>query len=135
MVTSKRALLSFLWACTLSSATWAQTSAKAAAEALFQAGRAHVERGEIADACKKFEASQSLDPALGTMLHLADCYERLGRTASAWAGFESAASLALAARQTRRLEIARTRSRALEPKLSRVELRVAADGRRAGLVL
>lgn len=135
MVTSKRALLILLWACTLSSATWAQTSPKAAAEALFQAGRAHVERGEIADACKKFEASQSLDPALGTMLHLADCYERIGRTASAWAGFESAASVAQNERQSQRLHIARTRARALKPMLSRLELRVPAQRRAAGLVI
>jgi hypothetical protein len=98
---------------------------KAAAEALFQAGRNLVEAGDLAGACKKFEASQRLDPALGTLLHLGDCLERMSRTASAWAAFEEAASLAQLAGQAQREQIARTRAAALKKRLSRIELRVA----------
>ena len=103
----------------------ADTSKKAAAEALFQAGRALVEEGQIDKACEKLEASQELDPAIGTLLHLGDCYERMQRTASAWAAFREAASLAQIEGQTQRELIAKTRADALEGKLSRVELRVS----------
>jgi serine/threonine-protein kinase len=103
----------------------AQTAAdKAAAEALFDEGKKLVEAGKIAEACPKFEESQRLDAGLGTMLYLADCYERAGRTASAWATFREAAASARAAGQADREQIARARAEALEPRLHRHALRV-----------
>src|SRR5437764_5986851 len=63
---------------------------KATAEALFEDGKRLASAGEYAAACPKFAASQKLDPAVGTALNLADCYEKLGRTACAWAEFRSA---------------------------------------------
>ncbi|MBL8743281.1 MAG: hypothetical protein JNK04_19355, partial [Myxococcales bacterium] len=91
----------------------AQPAAKPAAEALFESAKQRMEAGDYAGACAKFDASQSLDPAIGTLLHLGDCYERIGRTASAWAAFLEAASLAEAAGQQPRFEIATTRASAL----------------------
>jgi hypothetical protein len=113
-------------------AAGAQTPA-AAAEALFDRGRELLEAGHIAQACRAFEASHRVDPALGTTLHLADCLEREGRTASAWARFRDADSLAQSSGQTQRQEIAATRWRALEPRLARVVLEVRAPHRPAGL--
>ena len=55
----------------------------AVAEHLFQEARVLVERGDYAAACPKLEASQKLEPAVGTQFNLADCYEHVGRTASA----------------------------------------------------
>lgn len=55
-----------------------------AGEALFQEGRRLLKAGDLAGACAKFEESLHLDPAVGTLANLADCEERLGRTASAW---------------------------------------------------
>jgi hypothetical protein len=91
---------------------------KAAAEALFDDGRKLMSSGQYADACAKFEASQALDPGVGTSLNLADCYEKLGRTASAWAQFRETVSAARKAGSVDRERIARQRIEALEPKLS-----------------
>ena len=59
-------------------------SNKAAAEALFSEGRSLASAGKCDEAIPKFQASQKLDPGIGTLLNLADCYEKVGRTASAW---------------------------------------------------
>src|SRR3954467_7016553 len=60
---------------------------KAAAQSLFDQGRSLMTKGQYAQACPKLAESQRLDPGLGTQFNLADCYEHLGQTASAWAGF------------------------------------------------
>lgn len=102
------------------------SSRSAAAEALFQQGVVLSEQGRLQEACAKFEASQGLDVAVGTLLYLADCYEHTGRTASAWARFREASSLAQAQSMPERAHLAGVRAEALEPKLSRVAIRVAA---------
>ena len=56
----------------------------AAAEWLFREGRALMKKGDFAPACAKLAESQRLDPAVGTLMNLAECEERIGRTASAW---------------------------------------------------
>jgi hypothetical protein len=91
---------------------------KAAAEALFDEGRKLMAAGDFEEACPKLEASQRLDPGVGTMLNLADCHEKSGRTASAWAQFREAISAAHKAGSLEREEIARSRARELESKLS-----------------
>jgi hypothetical protein len=91
---------------------------KAAAEALFDDGRKLMSASKYAQACAKFEASQALDPGVGTSLNLADCYEKMGRSASAWAQFRETISAARRAGSSERERIARERSDALEPKLS-----------------
>ncbi len=101
---------------------------KAAAEALFQAGLELAAAGKFRDACKKFSASQQLEPALGTMLYLADCLERTGRTASAWALFQEAQSMAKVRGQSDREKIAQKRAASLEKRLSKLTLLVAEDG-------
>ncbi len=113
----------------------AQDSEKAAAEALFARGRELVDRGDLEAACPKLEASLKLDPAIGTRLHLADCYDRLGKTASAWATFLEVASLARIEGQAAREEIAVARAKALEPRLSRFEVRVPEENRLPELIV
>ncbi len=104
----------------------AQSAAdKAAAEALFADGRRLMARSDTKAACEKFEASQKLDPALGTMLNLADCYEKSGRTASAWGIFREASSIAHAEGSRDRETYARSRATAIEPRLSTLSVQAA----------
>jgi len=99
-----------------------------AAEALFDEARQLMKDGSFARACGLFEASQKLDPGVGTLLNLGDCLEKVGRTASAWARFREAASAALSAGQSEREQIARARAAALDGALSRLVVRVPEDG-------
>jgi serine/threonine-protein kinase len=96
---------------------------RAAAEALFNQGRTLMTAGKYAEACPKFEASQELDPGLGTMLNLAECYEKTGRTASAWAEYREAIPLARAAGSKARQDLAIERAQALEERLSTLTIR------------
>ena len=80
---------------------------------------------DYAAACKKFDASQKLDPAVGTLLFLGECNEKLNKTASAWAAFQEAASLAASTGDTNRQKIADVRAAALEPQVSKLQIDVA----------
>ena len=106
----------------VSSAAPGASSNEAAAEALFNEGRALIDTGHVAEGCTKLEASQALDPGTGTLLHLADCYERSGRTATAWARFREAAARAARDGRTDWESIAKTRSAELEPKLAKLRI-------------
>lgn len=108
---------------------------KAAAEGLFQQAADLMEQGNYADACAKFEGSQELDAALGTVLRLADCYDRIGRTASAWALFQEAAASARTAKQTERERIAVERAADLSTRLSKIEFSVPERARVEGLTI
>ena len=108
---------------------------RATAEALFQQAAELMEQKRFSEACAQFAASQELDPALGTSLYLADCYEQTGKTASAWALFQEAADGARRAQQSDREQIANERAANLKGRLSKVELKVAAAGRIPGLEL
>lgn len=94
------------------------------AEAAFREGKRLMDLGKYAEACPKLEESQRLDPGTGTLLNLGDCYEKLGRTASAWNAFVSAAAASERAGQTGRAGEARRRAQKLEPNLSKVTIQV-----------
>lgn len=98
---------------------------KAAAESLFDRGLNLMREQRFEEACKSLEQSQAIEAGIGTMLYLAECYEQLGRTASAWALFREAASRAQAAGQTARAEAGKQRALALEGKLSTLKLSVS----------
>jgi hypothetical protein len=104
----------------------------ATAEALFEQGRTLVEAGDLADACPRFLASQQLDPGVGTLLWLADCYAGIGRTASAWVAFGEAAAAATRNRD-RRLAVAIAKRDELENRLSRLTLFVPPEADTEGL--
>jgi hypothetical protein len=108
---------------------------KVAAEALFDQAKVLAKQGHFSDACPKFAESQRLDPGIGTMLYLADCYEQIGRTASAWAQFREAAAAAKAGNQPEREKIARDRVAALEARLSRLSVTVPIEAQAPGLVV
>jgi hypothetical protein len=94
------------------------------AETLFKAAKTLRDAGKVAEACTKFEQSKQAAPGVGVSLYLADCYERLGRTASAWSQFREAEKLA-SARKDKRAEVARAHAATLEPKLNRIVIVVA----------
>jgi hypothetical protein len=62
----------------------------AAAQALFEQGRAALASGDYDTACARFRASEQLDPASGTMANLAACEEHRGKLATAWAIYKEA---------------------------------------------
>lgn len=96
--------------------------AQAAAEALFQEGRRLMDERKYAEACPKLAESHRLDPGIGVLLYLGDCYAANGQTASAWAAFREAEPAARAAGQADRARIAQEKIAALEPKLSKIVL-------------
>lgn len=99
------------------------------ADALFNAGRSLLEAGEYVDACPKFAEAQTLAPGLGVTLYLADCYERIGHTASALVEFRRAEQIALT-RNDKRGAIAHDRAVRLEAHVPQLAL-VVMDGARA----
>jgi serine/threonine-protein kinase len=103
-----------------------------AAETLFIEAEALVESGKFAPACPKFAESQRLDPQLGTLLHLADCYEKNGQTASAWATFREAAELATTKGDSR-AQLAKDRAGALASKQSTLAIVVPKENEVTGL--
>jgi serine/threonine-protein kinase len=105
---------------------------KAAAEALFQEALKLTKLNNYPDACPKLEASNKLDPAVGTLFNLGDCYEHTGRTASAWSTFGEARRFA-EQRKDRREKDAAEREKSLEPKLAK--LVVKADDKPEGLTI
>lgn len=105
----------------------------AQADAAFHEAKQLLAEQRIEEACAKFEASQSLAPGSGTLLNLGDCYERLGRTASAWATFRAATALARSKNKPDFAEEGVARAAALEPRLSKLRIVVAKPV--AGLVV
>lgn len=99
---------------------------KAAAEALFNEGQKLLLAKKYAEACPKLEASHKLDPGIGTLLYIADCYEGQGRFASAYGVFSEARDQARTAGQGERERIARGRAALLEPKLHKLTIVVSA---------
>lgn len=119
----------------------ADASSAAAAQALFDDARRLLREGQVSEACSKLDESQRIDPGLGTALNLAACWERLGRTASAWALFREVEAGARRAAQVTRASEAAQRASALEPRLGRLTIvvdpcvegiEVLRDGERVG---
>ena len=109
-------------ACALAGQAHAQE--RKAAEALFREGRALLARGDVEGACNRFAESQRLEPSGGTLMNLADCHERQGKTASAWAEFSAAEELSKQQARTARAAEARRRAAALLPLLSHLTILV-----------
>ncbi|MCU0691400.1 MAG: hypothetical protein MUF54_08360 [Polyangiaceae bacterium] len=94
----------------------AQSGDRVAADALFQAARLDFDRGDFASACAKFEESNRLDPAPGTLLNLALCLEKAGLVASAWQRYRQASEVL----RDDRLAFATARAEAVEQRLPRL---------------
>jgi hypothetical protein len=110
------------------SAEEAADGSAAAAESLFQEARRLMGTKDYREACPKFLASQRIAPAVGTLLNLADCYEKNGQLASAWARFHEAIAFARRIGRADREKVARERADRLEPRLLRLTITSATEG-------
>ena len=93
------------------------------ARALFKEARALVSAGQYEQACPQFEKSLSLEPGIGTQFNLADCWEHVGRTASAYDLFVTVAKASKENGQAERERVAVQRAEALLPQLSRLQIK------------
>ena len=116
--------------------SFAQVSATdaALAEKLFEDGRALMVERRYADACAKLAESQRLDPGVGTLLNLAECFEKNGQIASAWATYREADAAATREGQKKRTAYAAARAQALTAELSYLTVEAPAVAP-AGLVV
>jgi hypothetical protein len=105
----------------------------ATAQQLFRQGRSLMSEGKVAEACGKFEGAAQLSPTAGVRLNLAECWAKLGRTASAWAKYEEAQTLAERAGDAAAVQIARERRAELEPRLSFLTISVPPEAVVEGL--
>src|SRR6202040_2283990 len=103
------------------------------ARALFNEARELMKAGQYDEACPKLEAATRLHEGSGLLLNLGDCYEHIGRTASAWTEFGEAASAAERLGRAMDQAEAPKRRPAMEPRLSRLAIRVSKEAR--GLVV
>jgi hypothetical protein len=134
---SMRLRRSLVIACALSLSSWlaapisaaqqgkSKSGDSAAAQVLWDEARELIKQGDYDAACPKFAESNRLDPQLGTLMNVANCYAEAGKNASAWARFVEAAELA-AQRGDPRGKEARKRADELEPKLAKLVIEVAA---------
>ncbi len=109
-----------------------QAADRANAVEFFDKAAALEQAGNYAEACPKYAESYRLDPKLGALLHLADCYEHNGQLASAYAAFREASEVA-AKMGDNRLAVANERSHALEGKVPHLLVKV--ESKDAGLEL
>ncbi|MCL2725016.1 MAG: tetratricopeptide repeat protein [Polyangiaceae bacterium] len=110
-------------------------AAQSVGRVLFDDGVALFNQGKFAEACPKFEASLKIYPGLGTRGKLAECYEKLGRYASAWVTYGEVADLASRSGEKAREQVARERAKSLEPKLSYLTVVLPPDSHLPGLVI
>jgi hypothetical protein len=97
----------------------------AVARQLFAEARQLMAGGDYRQASTRLEESLRLLPGKGTEFNLADCYEHLGRTASAWALYLQVASEAKRDGELAREEAARGRAEAVAPLVPRLTLKVS----------
>ncbi len=95
-----------------------------AAEALFDEGVRLMGNDDASSACPKLQRSYELDPGIGTLLYLGDCYRSIGKTASAWMAFRSASFAAGEAGQRDREQAASSYAETLRPQLVLLRLQL-----------
>lgn len=100
----------------------------AAAEALYKRGRELLNAGNWAEACAKFDASMSLNPAASTMLNIASCHEHDGRLSEALMDYKRALQLnqdTLGDGRKKALEgVAQKGIDSLEPRLAKIRITI-----------
>jgi hypothetical protein len=104
---------------TLAAPAVAHAGDKALAESLFKSGLQLLKDGKYAEAAEKFEASAREDRAVGSLAKLGEAYEKLGKTASAWAAYNEATSVATSLKDAR-AKVTEELAKKLEPRLCKL---------------
>lgn len=103
-----------------------KTPEKIRADGLFEDGRKYLVAKEYALACTAFEQSQEADPAIGTQLNIALCYEEWGKVAAAYRAYLEAERLAKAKSDDRE-KGAHLKVDALAPQVPHLQVEIPAD--------
>ena len=119
----------------LASAAWllatpARADDRATAQRLFEEGQTLFKAGKTA---AKFEGASALVGSPGVRLNLARCWEKLGRTASAWTKYDEALVAAERAGDHAAATAARQGRAAIEPKLTKLVITFADAGAAKGV--
>lgn len=96
---------------------------KETADVLFKKGKQLAGEKRYAEACPAFEQSMKLDPAIGTQLNIAKCYEDWGRIGKALVAYRVAEKMAKDAKDDREPKI-RKLIEALEPEVPRLTIKL-----------
>jgi hypothetical protein len=109
---------------------YADEQSSAAAQLAYDEALALEERGDHVAACAKLEDSLELEEALGARFALAECYERIGRLASAWHGYVRVADQAAREGEGDKEAYARKRAAALRPRVPTITVTIPDAARR-----
>ncbi|MBW2456647.1 MAG: hypothetical protein JRI68_19165 [Deltaproteobacteria bacterium] len=94
------------------------------AESLFQEALELMKAGNFVEACPKLRASHAIEPKSGALIMLANCHEQVGKTATAWAEYREAVSLARTEGRQQNADKAEGLATAIEAKLSKLQIEV-----------
>ncbi len=130
---SRRIASAFLAAALAVLTAPARADDRAAAQQLFQQGKELMRAGSFAEACPKFEAAEKFSATPGVRLNLAECWVKLGRTASAWGKYDEALLMAERGGDKAAAAVASAGKAALEPQLVYLTVAVGDPARVPGL--
>ena len=104
----------------------------AEAEALFNDGDRLFAARKFDEACEAFDASNRIESRAGTIIRLGECREKQNRLASAWSAYRDALTRV---KDPYKKQVATERIAALEPRLSKLTIKLSADKRVDGLAI
>lgn len=96
--------------------------AESEAEVLFREALEDMRAANFVPACPKLKESQRLEPKSGTLISLGFCWEKLGKTASAWRTYLEAARLAGAEGREEYVGKAKRLAAQMIPRLARIRV-------------
>lgn len=99
---------------------------RAMAQTLFDQATTLMKSGKNDEACPKLEASLQRFDGIGTRGKLAQCYELVGRVASAWAMYREVVALATKAGDAQRAKIAQAAAEKLAPRVPYLTIHASA---------